>query len=72
MRIKLTVIDVDTQKVLEDLGYCNTDNIGRAVEMYDQTVDWVDWLERGYNPTLRWVDVTDEPTPGKDRKTTSD
>lgn len=57
MRIKLWVVDVDTDAVLEELGTCLTDNPSRAVQNYDQDDAWI---EKGYNADIRWKDITDK------------
>lgn len=51
MEIKIWVEDVDTGKVLEDLGTCVTDSPSRAMEMYDQDEKWA---ELGYNADIKY------------------
>jgi hypothetical protein len=55
MRIKLWVQDMDTGKVLEELGTCLTDSPNRAVQMYDEDTKWFD---KGYNADICWEDIT--------------
>lgn len=57
MKIKLWVVDDDTDMVLEELGTCLTDNPSRAVQNYDQDEAWI---EKGYNADIRWKDITNE------------
>lgn len=57
MKIRLTVVDVETGETLEVIGTCITDNPSRAVQMYDQDEKWI---ELGHQADIRWEDVTNE------------
>jgi len=56
MRIRIEVYDVDTGKILADLGECLTDSPSRALQMYED--DERAWCDKGYSADLRWVDIT--------------
>lgn len=55
MKIRLYVKDLETGKVLEEVGTCLTDNPQRAAQMYHQEDAWID---KGYNADIAWEDIT--------------
>lgn len=65
MRIKLYVVDVDTDEVLEEIGTCLTDSPNRAVQNYNEDEAWA---EKGYNADIRWEDITDKAAAELGRK----